>query len=337
MKRFFVILLMLTMSFVIQAQEANPTPIAAKAPPPPKVVVQVGDAFIRAAPSLEEKEIGSVFLDDPLEVIGRNADGTWFEVRRPGRRYNLGWIFNKMVDWEFRVEDVPMTNNTTGLLGPDTVEDTGFAVFVLQNSVLRTSPDRTGRRITTVPLLTTVPLIERNQDGSWIKINYLGHVGWVVSFATRVPDNLMAVPLGANLPPIPERIIIPPEIQLAQIERMRTYVTVNRDVASGLATFWDVIAKGQTMPCEPPPFVNAYLLTDRDVQELPEQDRYISRMTVAIDAINDSIVPLTQCGVIDLLTVTTARANAINARIILDNNLVQLKNVEDIINSQIDK
>lgn len=302
----------------------------------PIVPVQVGSANIRALPSLDSTEIGSVFLDDRVQVVGRNADGTWFEVRRVGRKTNLGWIFNKMVDWEFQPEILPMTDSETGVVGTPIV-DSGFTVFVLQNAVMRDKPDRSGMRITTVPLLTTVPVVERNQDASWLKVNYLGQVGWVVGFITRTPENILNAPLAAGLPPLPERYIVPPEIQLDQVQALRDYVTLSRSVASDLYYFWDTVSKGNTMPCEPPAFVVAYQATDTDVQQLPELNRIVPRMFTAIDYINSSIEPLTQCGVLEVSLVYQARADAINAQVILDNSLVQLDNVESIIKSQIDK
>lgn len=331
-----IVLVIAALSIVIAQETSSETVTQPTQVVYPEVYVQVGSANIRIEPILDGTAIGSVFLDDKLEVVGRNADGTWFEVRRPGRKSNLGWIFNAMLDWEFRPEFLPMTNSTTGVIGTP-IEETDYTVFVLQNAVMRTQPDRTGTRITTVPLLTTVPVIERNQDASWLKVNYLGQVGWIVAFVTRTPQDILEAPLAAGLPPLPERLIIPPEIQLDQVERLREYVTTSRDVARDLAFFWDTVAKGNTMPCESPPFVLDYIATDADVQQLPELNRLVPRMTTAIDDLNDSIEPLTICGVLDLATVTGARADAINARIILDNNLVQLDNVESIIKSQIDK
>jgi len=335
-KHLTVIVLLLLLVGSSFAQETTPEPEPEPEIEYPTVAVQVGSANIRVKPSLDALEIGSVFLDDRLEVVGRNADGIWFEVRRPGRDANLGWIFNEMVDWEFRPELLPMTDSETGVEGTP-IEDTGYTVFVLQNAVMRTQPDRTGERITSVPLLSTVPVIERNQDASWLKVNYLGQVGWIVGFVTRQPEDILSAPLAAGLPPLPPRFVIPPEIQLEQVERLRDYVTASRDVARDLSFFWDTVAKGNTMPCEPPAFVTDYLVNETDVQQLPELNRIVPRMTTAIQSINDSIDPLTQCGVIDVDVVLGARADAINARIILDNNLVQLDNVEDIIVSQVDK
>jgi hypothetical protein len=86
---------------LIAALQLSGTIVAQDSPKPFTMVVQVDSAFVHAAPAEDAERIASVFEDNKLEAVGRNLDGTWFEVRRPGRLTNLGWIFNKMVDWDF--------------------------------------------------------------------------------------------------------------------------------------------------------------------------------------------------------------------------------------------
>src|SRR5690349_23142803 len=71
-------------------------------------VVQVDSAFARALPTEEADAVASLFRDEPLEVVSRNLDGSWFEVKRPGRLTNLGWVFNKLIDWDFKPEALPL-------------------------------------------------------------------------------------------------------------------------------------------------------------------------------------------------------------------------------------
>lgn len=298
---------------------------------PPRAPVQVESAFIRAAPALDATAIGSIFLDDSLEIVGRSADGTWFEVRRPGREDNLGWIFNEMLDWDFQPELLPLTDSKTGMEGPEPLDPDGLAVFILENVSMRTDPQFRAGRIMVVPHSVTVQTLERNQDASWLKINYLGHIGWVVGFIARYDFDYTTIPLAENLPPMPTRVIVPPEIQLAQVQRLRDYVTASKSVADQLAAFWWQVSLGEVMPCNAPPFVQAYLYSDRDVQQLPELDRLVPRLDTAIEHLNESIEPLTLCGVMDIDVVREARADAINASIIFEANLGQLDILEDII------
>src|SRR5689334_21318951 len=94
--------------------------VSAQSPKNPfEVKVGVESAFVRATPSDSGKLSASVFQDQILLVVSRNLDGTWFEVRRPGRMTNLGWIFHDMIDDTFNPEDLPLGDLVTGVTGPN--------------------------------------------------------------------------------------------------------------------------------------------------------------------------------------------------------------------------
>lgn len=302
--------------------------------PPYRVQVRFESVFVRRAPSLEAEPATSVFEDEWLEAVGRNLDGQWFEVRRQGRMSNLGWILSEMVEWDFAPETLPLTDFDTGLLGGTILNaDPGYAIYLVENTTLRASPSRSAERITLVPFGVTVPVLERNQDASWVHINYLGYDGWISVFGSRngeVP-NATAIPEAAGLPPLEgvAVIIIPPEIQLAQVERARAYINVRREVSAGLQGFWSQVYKGEIMPCQPPPFVTEYLVGTQDVRELPEIQRYLPQMNDAVVRLNESIDPLYICGPLDRKIVDAARNDAINATLLFDAVLERLADLEE--------
>jgi hypothetical protein len=157
-------------------------PTAAQQPddtPPYRVQVRFESVFVRTAPSIEAEPATSVFEDEWLEVVGRNLDGFWFEVRRQGRMTNLGWILAEMVEWDFAPETLPLTDFDTGLVGNSVLSaDPGYAIYLVENTTLRSSPSRSGERLTVVPFGVTVPVLERNQDASWVRggFRYLARV-----------------------------------------------------------------------------------------------------------------------------------------------------------------
>lgn len=336
MKRLILLCLLLTglcLSGVSIAQDDEPiTEAEDEEPLFFRVRVQVDSAFVRILPDPDEEAVASVFRDNILEVVGRNLDGTWFEVRRPGRLTNLGWIFNEMLDVEFDAEYLPLTDNSTGREGERTLEeDPGFAVFVREGVAMRQVPLFEGERIINIPPNTTVPVLARNQDGTWLRVHYRGYEGWIIAFATREIPNVMAIPQAMGLPPL-QTIgveIIPVEIQLAQVERLREYVTRARDLALNLENFWWQVYQGEVMPCEPPPFVVEYQITQVDVRQLPELRRYVPRTLQAVEYLNSAIEPLSICGVFNPDVVINARDSAINARLIFDNTLFLLDELED--------
>ncbi len=296
--------------------------------------VDVTSAFARALPALDAEAIASVFEDERLEVVSRNLDGTWFEVRRPGRFNNLGWMFGETLEWDFSPELLPLGDLTTGVIGPTPLTSApDFAVFLVESPVLRTQPLRNSARVpgVSIPFSVTVPVLARNQDGSWLFVNYLGHQGWVVAFAGRPLTNVLDIPQAINLPPLENvpSVIIPVEIQQAQIDRLRIFINERREYTAGLEDFWWRVFRGEIMPCNTPPELLDYPYTESDVRELPELQRYAPRLVTAMDYVQTSQGLLAQCGVVSPDNVIEARDGAINARIIFDATLEALQALEE--------
>lgn len=299
-----------------------------------KLLVEVNSAFVHAQPSVDSPRVASVFKDQVLEAIGRNLDGTWFEVKRPGRLTGLGWLPVEFVSWDFFSETLPLTNLTVGIDGPAPLgTDPGFAVYLQSGVVLRDAPTRHGRNIGSVPRFATVPVLGRNLDGSWLKVNYRGYVGWIIAFVGREIPNLMAIPVAPDAPPpdTPPVVIIPPEVQLAQIQRFRDYITPRRDLSTALTSFWLMVLRGEILPCNPPASIAMYQYSRSDVRELPELDLYAPQLALAVDYLNASLDPLQKCGVVTTADVQSAYANAINANLLFVSTLDQLDSVEQLI------
>lgn len=296
--------------------------------------VKVTSAFARALPARDAEESASLFKNERLEAISRNLDGTWFEVRRPGRFNSLGWVFNEVLEWDFYPELLPLGDLTTGVVGPSPLTYTpDDAVFLIESPTLRTQPLRHSTRVpgVTIPFSVTLPVLARNQDGSWLFVNYLGHQGWVVAFAGRDLPDVLDIPQAVNLPPL-EGVpveIIPVELQQAQIDRLRAFATDRREYAAGLESFWWRVFRGEIMPCDLPPELVDYPYTENDVRELPELQRYAPRVGTAIDYMRASQGLLSECGVVSPQDVVHARDNAINARIIFEATLGALRNLEE--------
>ncbi|MBK8026169.1 MAG: SH3 domain-containing protein [Chloroflexi bacterium] len=293
-----------------------------------------GSAFVRAAPSEDAEAVASIFEDSDVEVIGRNIDGTWYEVRRPGRSYNLGWMLAEFLDHDDGLPELlPLTNLTTGWDGPFILtRDPGFATYAVDNLVVRDSPVvRTGRQTGTIPAGAVLPVLYRNHSGTWLFVNYRGTTGWVATFNTRPVPGIERAPVMPGLAAEAEVIFeqIPPEIQRAQIARLREYLGVTREVAVGLEYLWYSVYTREIMPCEPPDFVRDYPYTAQDAREFPELMRYLPRLDEVGALINAAIEPLSRCGVFDREVAARARNAAINARVAIDATLGAIELVEE--------
>lgn len=299
-----------------------------------RAVVDVESGIVRAIPAFDGEPVASIYDNEILEVVSRNLDGYWFEVRRPYRMNTLGWVYENLLDWDFEPEYLPLGDVSTGVEGPDPLtQRPQYGVFMQEGAALRAQPTRRGEILRNLPPLITIPVIGRNQDGSWLKVNYLGYEGWVIAFTTRERADVMNFPEVPGLPPldVPPVPIIPPEVQLAELNRLRDYINERHVVARGLESFWWKVFRGEVMPCDAPPEILVYEYTVQDVRELPELLRELPRLDQAVSNMNSAIDILNQCGVVRPEDVIRARNQSINARIIFDAALERLEILEELI------
>jgi hypothetical protein len=341
LKWFTLWVLLGVLSISVMGQGAQPTSTPTPTPPPPvRVIIDAPSAFVRAIPSFDGEVVASLVDGDILEIVGRNLDGTWFEVKRPNRLNNLGWIFNNLYEKsDFLPELIPLRDITTGVVGPTPLtEFPPQAIYLAEGPALRTLPSRLeGTRIINIPPRVTIPVISRSSDGAWFKVNYLGYEGWIIAFTARDSRRaaLQNLPIDPNGFVAVESIaveIIPPEIQQAQLDELRAFILDRRVLAVNLESLWWRVFRGEVMPCDAPEAVIPYPYTESDVRQLPEIQRVAPRISDAIEYLRSSADPLYRCGVVFPSDVVVARDAAINARVIFDAELERLLDVEREIN-----
>lgn len=82
--------------------EATPEAPAATAVLTPTVTV---DANLRSGPGTEFDAIGGTITGQAINIVGRNADGTWFRLD------NGGWVFATLVANAPALDSIPVVNN----------------------------------------------------------------------------------------------------------------------------------------------------------------------------------------------------------------------------------
>jgi len=311
-------------------QTATPFP-APTATPEYSVRVVVDSAFVRELPGREFTAVASVMENDVLYALGRNADGSWIQVRRPWQEVRLGWIFKDMTQYAFEMAQLPLADLTTGVTGSDPVYDTGITVFILNEVSLRSRAHRGGERLAIVPVGLTIPAIERTPDNMWVRVNYLGITGWVAEFLVRISGDSSTLPVSpeyaTSVIPIE---IVPPEVQLAQVYRLREFVAPKYAVAHEVVEFWDHLNEGDTVPCYPPAVGDYphYAYTPRDIVELPELRTMVNNLPYAIDDLNAALNTMQRCGAYTPTEISVAYAQAINATSLLGSILGRLDYLE---------
>ncbi|NJK79108.1 MAG: SH3 domain-containing protein [Chloroflexaceae bacterium] len=89
--------------------DAPPPPDATTAPPSGDgVVVTVGNGGnVRATPDVTAPVVGQIMLNEQVQVLAKNADGTWFQVRLPND--TIGWTsFSALLPSAEVVQQLPV-------------------------------------------------------------------------------------------------------------------------------------------------------------------------------------------------------------------------------------
>ena len=81
--------------------EVTPT-LAVSTPTTPTVTT---DANLRSGPGTEFNVLGGTVTGQELNIVGRNADGTWFRLD------NGGWVFGELIANAPALDTVPVVNN----------------------------------------------------------------------------------------------------------------------------------------------------------------------------------------------------------------------------------
>jgi hypothetical protein len=228
-------------------------------------------------------------------------------------------------------EFLPLSDFATGAIGDYILtHDTGFSAFTLAEVNLRVQPIDGETIITRAPFGVVLPILERDRQGAWFLVNYLGTNGWVNAINLRSVHNFEAIPISSNLPNIPtaSTLIIPLTIQLSEIQEFRDYLTAQNSFAGQLADFWSLVLDYEVMPCQPPDFVNNYLYSRDDERAFPELEYLVPRLDTATDFVNDAIDAMYECGVKRTQIVLDAKNAALNASIIYSATLTSISNIE---------
>jgi hypothetical protein len=295
-------------------------------------------AFIRFAPDEEAEAISSVFANDSLTAVGRNIDGEWIEVRRPGRTSGGGWIARRVTAFTFAVGQLPITDLTTGLTGDEPVVDTGFSILMISEGTLRAAPGRYSGQVAIISVNLTLPVLERTPDNQWLRINYRGTVGWIAEFTTHPNGDVNAVPISPEYSGDPQFAaleIIPVEVQVTQIDELLSYLRPLSAVAADVTHYWKMMSQGETMECMPPAGnYGYYTSTQRDITELPELRRQRRLLTQAVDDLNTAIATMQRCGVYTQTEIRGAYGNSLNAMSIFQLVIERMENQREVLTGE---
>lgn len=171
----------------------TPTPI----PPQPTslgtATVTSARLNLRQGPGPSFEIIQVLNRGDALNLLGRNAEATWAQVRTVGGVQ--GWVYAPLLQASPAVSSLPIANSL-----PVAPTPTG-ATAVVSNAVyalnVRSGPGTTFAPITAIVRGQTVELIGRNSFNTWLKIRLpSGTEGWSSAAYLNTSYNINNLPIS---------------------------------------------------------------------------------------------------------------------------------------------
>jgi uncharacterized protein YraI len=167
--------------------DGEDVPDFAIAPPPSGQAigsVTTSALNVRSGPSIAFSRITSITFGTQIALIGRNANGSWLQVRLNNGL--VGWVSAAYISTATPISSLPVAsgevtptppNNSTGIVNTSTLN-------------VRSGPNVSFPVTTVLTFGQAVPLIGRNAAATWVQIQFGdGTTGWVnTQFITTAID-----------------------------------------------------------------------------------------------------------------------------------------------------
>jgi fermentation-respiration switch protein FrsA (DUF1100 family) len=88
--------------------EATSTPTVTPTPSPPGAEVQADGLDVRTGPGVAYPSIGQLEAGTEVEIVGRNEEGTWWQVSSPAREEGLGWVPAEHIETSIETTERPI-------------------------------------------------------------------------------------------------------------------------------------------------------------------------------------------------------------------------------------
>lgn len=139
-------------------------------PPPPsnRFRVTVASLKVRSGAGLSFPQIGSVRLNEEVERIGSNADGTWLNIKKLDDSLS-GWSFAAYLQ-NISGGGTPPDDNGGGSNPPPDDEDTNWYRVTTASLKIRTGPGLEFDAISTFTFGELVEKLEASPNNEWLKV-----------------------------------------------------------------------------------------------------------------------------------------------------------------------
>lgn len=158
-------------------------------------------ANMHSGPGVTYGLIMSLERDFSLDLLGRNPDATWVQVRLPDGQQ--GWVNAQSIEASVPISDLPVTSSLVITPTPGELPGAPTAYAVAGPLEVRSGPGADYRLIVVSAISRDqgLSLLGRNAEGSWVEVRLPdGSLGWVTTRSIRanLPINSLPIIAGAQ-------------------------------------------------------------------------------------------------------------------------------------------
>jgi uncharacterized protein YraI len=139
---------------------------------------------VRAQPSTTAAQLGILAPFVKVQILGRDAGGTWYEILYPPAQGGEAWVTAQYINVQSK-DNIPVIGGTGSTTTPESATGTPSASgTVIQQVNVRKGPGTDFDALGTLNAKETAALIGKDASGSWLQIAYSaapGGKGWVAA------------------------------------------------------------------------------------------------------------------------------------------------------------
>lgn len=139
---------------------------------------------VRSAPGVGNDRLGVLRPGESAPITGKTADAEWLRIDFNGQE---AWIAFFVVNVSGDIESLPVIASPQALQAQ--AAPTALEVTARFNANLRATPHRNAELMTVIPYGTQLRVTARNASSDWLRVEYNGMVGWLVTSLVSIAPN----------------------------------------------------------------------------------------------------------------------------------------------------
>ena len=149
---------------------------------------------LHQTPATDSPVVATVPFNQTLAVIGRNAGNNWIEVSTGD---TTGWLAKWIIAMSDDPSQLPVTSASTAFTK---TYDTTITAKTTVDLIIRTQPGSVYATVGQIPAGTEFQPEARLDDSTWLKVNFNGAEGWIISWPLTASADLNNLPTENPFP-----------------------------------------------------------------------------------------------------------------------------------------